>query len=279
MVSTGVSRLPTDVTRRASAGAVRAEYVAAADHTWPARIHESGGLRLRHVKGTSCEAVLVNTAGGVVAGDTLALSFNLAAGATLTATSAAAEKIYRSDGRETEIRFDLTLAAAAKLIWLPQETILFDGSRIRRRFEVSLAESATFVAAEMTVFGRLAHGERDPVGSLHDSWRIRRDGRLVFADETRLEGAVGAVLDRGATARGARATAVVLLVSPHAALALDPVRESLSALQGTAVEGGASVRDGVLHARLVSRAPDQLRAATIAVVQAVHDLAMPRSWA
>jgi urease accessory protein len=256
-------------------GQVAASYRALAGRTHVERVRETGSLRLRHPRAAICEAVLVNTAGGIVAGDRLALAFTCHVGAAVTITSAAAEKVYRSDGRESAIAIDLAVSSRARLAWLPQESILFDGARLRRRYEVELAADATFLAAEITIFGRLAHGERQPTGHLRDSWRLRRGGRLVYADETAIGGAIGAVLDRPALAGGARAAAVVLLAAPDPEAALERVR---AVLEGSAVSGGASVRDGLLHVRLLSGEPDRLRAATIAVVQGMQQGAMPRSW-
>ncbi len=96
---------------------------------------ESGPSRLRFPRGTGAlETVLVNTAGGVACGDTFAIDLALDPGAELVLTTTAAEKIYRSDGPVSQIANTLALEAGAHLAWLPQETILFDRARVRRRF-------------------------------------------------------------------------------------------------------------------------------------------------
>ncbi len=76
------------------------------------------------------EAVLVNTAGGIAGGDRFAVDLDLEAGARLVVTTAAAEKVYRSLGPDAA--FDLTarVGDGAELMWLPQETILFDRARL-----------------------------------------------------------------------------------------------------------------------------------------------------
>jgi urease accessory protein len=78
------------------------------------------------------------------------------------------------------------LARRARLLWLPQETLLFDGARLERRLFVDMAGDAELLLVESLVFGRLAMGEAAIDARLEDSWRIRRAGRLVFADATRL---------------------------------------------------------------------------------------------
>ena len=62
-------------------------------------------------------------------------------------------------GDEAEIHSRLTGSSGARLYWLPQEAILFDGARLRRTLEVDLTGGATLLALEATVFGRRAMGE------------------------------------------------------------------------------------------------------------------------
>ncbi len=104
-------------------------------------LHQAGAARARFPKpaaGAPPEAVLLNTAGGLTGGDRMDLEVTLGAGAEATLTTAAAEKIYRArDGEASEIGVQLALGAGARLAWLPQATILFDGSRLDRRTEVA----------------------------------------------------------------------------------------------------------------------------------------------
>ena len=130
-------------------------------------------------------------------------------------------------------------------------------------------------------FGRIAFGERDIDASLRDSWRIRRAGRLVFAEELRLDHA-GAILDRPAVGRGARAIASILIAAPDAQARLDEIR----AVRSTRPAGSAASRwrrratafDGLVLARLAAPSPTRLRAAVVAVMMAVRGRAAPRVW-
>ena len=76
-----------------------------------------------------------------------------------------------------------------------------------------MAADADLIAVETLVFGRLAMGETRIDARLGDSWRVRRDGKLVFADATRIDQA-GATLDRPACGAGARAVATLLAAAP-----------------------------------------------------------------
>ncbi|VVB48399.1 Urease accessory protein UreD [Beijerinckiaceae bacterium RH AL1] len=259
-----------------TSSAIRAAFASLDGTTALTRLHESGGLRLRRVRGPRCETILVNTAGGIVGGDRLAVALDLAASADVTVTSVAAEKIYRSPEAPAHISTALTLAPGARLAWLPQETILFDGARLARRIDIDLAADARLVAAEMLVLGRLARGETAISGALRDDWRVRRDGRLVFAEATRLEGAIGAVLDRPALGGGARATMLMLVAAPGCEALVEPLRAAFA--PHADVEAGVSARNGIVVARALARSPERLRAAMVAVLARAGVDPLPRVW-
>ncbi|HRJ60847.1 MAG TPA: urease accessory protein UreD, partial [Azospirillaceae bacterium] len=137
-------------------GRVRLGFAANARGTHMADLSESGGFRVKFPKGRHCEAVVVNTAGGMTGGDALEMQITATAGAAATVVTQSAEKIYRSDGAETRIAAHVTLESGASLTWAPQETILFNGARVRRSLAVDMAEDAMLLAAETVVFGRTA---------------------------------------------------------------------------------------------------------------------------
>ena len=257
---------------------IDASFTRVGARTSVADLHESGALRLRLPREPRCVATVVNTGGGLVTGDHVAVEGAAAPGAALTVTSVAAEKVYRAAGGTlTTVATRLVVGDGATLEWLPQETILFDGCRLRRSLEVEVAGAGTFLAAEMLVFGRLAAGEASMSGSLRDRWRIRRDGALVFADETALDGAIGTLLDRPAVAGGARAVGLIVRVGPEDEAALDAVRTAFDPHTG-AVEAGASRMGDVLVARLLAPSPADLRAAMVAALERLGAAPMHRIW-
>jgi len=167
--------------------------------------------------GEPTTAVLLTTSGGLAGGDRIAGQVSAAAGTDTVITTQAAEKIYRSLGPATEIDVSVRAEADARLAWLPQETILFDGARLRRTLTFHVASEARLIAAEILVFGRIARGERFGTGLLFDRWRIHRDGALVWADALRLEHDIPAVLAHPAGFGGATACGTLVYVGPDAA--------------------------------------------------------------
>jgi urease accessory protein len=240
---------------------------------------EAGPSRLRFPRGRGAlEAVLVNTAGGVACGDTFAIEIDLDPGADAVLTTTAAEKIYRSDGPVSRIENRLILGEGARLAWLPQETILFDRARVRRRFEADLAEGAALIAVEVVAFGRAAHGERITDGLFADAWRVRRGGRLAYADNLLLEGAISDRLARPAIGGGARACATLLDLSDGAEGRLEEARARLAEVGQPGIVAAASAWNGHLAIRALSDAVGPLRGLIARFLTVYRGLPMPRVW-
>ena len=258
-------------------GGIRARFHAARAASHITDLGESGGYRLRFptTHAPHIEAVQINTGGGVAGGDRLAFSFAADAGADVVVATQAAERIYRTNGPAAEIDVRLSLATAARLDWLPQETILFSGARLKRRFDVDLAADARLLMLEAVTFGRIASGEVMADGGLNDSWRVRRDGRLIFADATRLDGPIAEVLARLAVAGGDRAIALLLYVAPDAADRLDSVRAVLADARSHC---GASTWNGMLTVRFQGADGGSVRRDVIDVVQTLSRRPLPRVW-
>lgn len=248
------------------------------ERTAATRIRERGPLRLRFprpTQGSALEGVLLNTAGGVVGGDRLEVGVQAGEGTSLVVTTQAAEKVYRSTGAAARAQIRLDVAAGARLAWVPQETILFDRSRLARTLEADVAADASLVLCEGIVFGRTAMGERVREGQLRDRWRLRHGGKLVFADALTIEGAVDERLGRRAIAAGAIGVATLVAVGADAEARLDGVRASLDRPD---VEAGASVVAGVLRARVLARDGFALRGAVLAALAALG-VTPPRAYA
>jgi urease accessory protein len=239
------------------------------------RVAESGPLRVRFPTpdADDLEAVVVNTAGGIAGGDRHRLDISVQENAQLTVTTAAAEKIYRALGPDAEIEIELKVAAGARLSWLPQETILFDRCRLSRRIDVELGGNATLIMAEMVVFGRSAMGEAVDAGSFTDRWRVRRDGRLLFAETVELDGAVAEKLAEPAVAAGGVAVATVLLVpgDDDMIARVRAVRDQFMA------EVGISAWNGIALARLCAKDGACVRHDLACVLTALG-ASLPRIW-
>jgi urease accessory protein len=239
-------------------------------------LHESGSLRVRFPspEAQGLSAVFVNTAGGVAGGDRFDIGIAAGEGARLTVTTAAAEKVYRSHGPIAQLNIALRAAANAHLAWLPQETILFDQARVERRIDIDLKDSASLLLCEIVVFGRTAMGERMLHGHFVDRWRVRRGGRLVFAETVRLDGDIGAKLQRRAIANGGVAVGTAL-IAPGDETTVERIRKTSELFGG---EVGISAWNGFAMARFCAQDAARLRADMMTVLGAAGGPALPRLW-
>lgn len=263
---------------------VRIAFKARDGATALATLHQAGSGRARFPNpseggaSSQAQAILLNMAGGLTGGDTYRVSLDLGARTDATVTTAAAEKVYRSlDGDPATVTLDAQVAEGARLLWLPQPTILFDRSVFERRTEIALSADATLVAAECLIFGRAAMGEDVTRGHVRDHWRVRRAGRLLYADTLRLEGEIAADLNRAGLFAGARAMASLVYVAQEAATRLDEVRALLAG--GAAGHSiGASAWGEILLLRGLAKDGRTLQMALRPVIEALGGRQLPRIW-
>lgn len=264
-------------------GAVRIVFARRGVMTAMHRLYQRtpGRALFPHVEaGEPALAMLLNTAGGLTGGDRMAMALTAEASAAAVATSAAAEKIYRALGGDVAIDIALEVDDGAWLEWLPQETILFEGARLKRAVTARVAATGRLVAAEMLVFGRIARGERLRQGLLSERWRVERDGRLVWVDALRLDGDIAATIDRPTGFAGAESVATAIYVGADAPRHLALAREGGD---GLSCRAGATLVNDMLLARFIGD-PASVRAALGRYVGRLRHAAAglsarpPRAW-
>lgn len=207
--------------------------------------------------------VVANVAGGVVGGDRLRVSLDVGTGEALLATTQAAEKVYRSDGADAVLSNAYRVGSGGVLEMLSSGTILFDGSRLMRSTEIDIAAGGRFAYAETVVLGRIARGEVFASGSLRDRIRLRRDGKLAWADDFGLDGDIAASIAAAAGLDGARALAMLLLVGEGAGQAVEIARAQ-PLVDGLRIGASALAGDCVV-VRVLARDPSDARAALAAI--------------
>ncbi len=220
------------------------------------------------------DAVLLNTAGGVTGGDQFRFAGEVAVGTTLTVTTQACERAYRAQPEQTgKIRNRVQVEAGARLNWLPQETILFDGCALDRRLEIDLALGASALMVEPFVFGRPAMGERLTDVRLRDRIEIRRDQKPAFLDAMAFDGNLHDHLARPAIADGAGAMALVVFAADTAAAHLTTIRDLLPETAGASL-----IRDDLLTVRLLAENSFALRSSLLPILRQLNSDTLPRCW-
>jgi urease accessory protein len=251
-----------------------------ASHRGTTRIetfYQEGCLKARlprPVEPGTCEAVLMNISGGIAGGDQLSIEIACKPTTQAAIATATAERIYRSLGPPSEIHTQIHLAENASLAYLPQETIFFDGFTLNRTLSINLAPSATYLGVESLVFGRQAMSETVTQGALRDRISLRLDGKLIYQDQTRLDGDISAQLQRNAVAAGAIAMASLIYAAPDAPAKLQLIRAALEN-----AHAGVTLMDGILIARILAPDAVTLRNYLTAALHICRDeRALPRVW-
>jgi len=160
----------------------------------------------------TAEAVyLVGGAAGPLGGDVLELRIEVREGAALRLrTAAAAVALPGRDGRESLLSVTITVAAGARLEYLPEPTIAAGGARHRTDIRVDLAAGAALVLRDEVILGR--HGERG--GACRTRLRADLAGRPLLRHELDVSGTDEVSLGPAVLA-GHRTAGSLLCVDPE----------------------------------------------------------------
>ena len=238
-------------------------------------LYQQGSAKVRFPKNydDQLEAVLINTAGGLTGGDQIDWDLHLKSNSNVVVTTQACEKAYKASADSAHVATTMRLDQNSVLHWLPQETILYDQSALQRRFDVELDATATLFAVECLQLGRDAMGETIEHLTFHDRWRIKQDGKLIFADDLRLSGHEAS----NAKLANNHALASLVLIAPLDTEQLKRLAEKLCEIC-PAKMSGFSVTGKRLTGRIL--APDSylLRQALTPVLKEIRGCELPRVW-
>lgn len=238
-------------------------------------LRQEGALKLVFPRSRSLlQGVLLNMAGGVTGGDRLQLEAAAGPGTHLQLTTQASERAYRAAGDEFGVvRTRLSAEAGARLDWLPQELILFEGCALRRSLRIDLEGDARLLMAEPVIFGRASMGEELKDAAFHDRIAVYRDNALIWLDRVRLEGDIAAQLDRPAIAAGAGAMASVLYVAPDAEGRISDLRRILPPRAAASL-----LAPDIIAIRILAVDGFTLRQSLLPALDLLSDDALPISW-
>ncbi|MBU3738381.1 MAG: urease accessory protein UreD [Rhodoferax sp.] len=122
-----------------------------------ARHRHEGPLRLLqslYPEGdASCHNVLIHPPGGLVGGDTLEINLHAGPGSHALITTPGASRFYRSDGAWARQLTRIRLDSAARLEWLPLESLAYPGCLAENRLQLDLAPEAEFIGWDITALG------------------------------------------------------------------------------------------------------------------------------
>lgn len=137
-------------------------------------------------EGGVCHVYILHPPGGVVAGDDLSIKIAAESGSAALLTTPAAGKFYRSEGKTAKQSVNLSVAEDAVLEWLPQETIIYEGAKVKSEVRLDLAQTSRFIGWEVLALGRPAAGEGFTAGEVELDWQIRQCGKLLYRERLQL---------------------------------------------------------------------------------------------
>lgn len=186
-----------------------------------------------------------------MAGDRLAININAASHSAALVTTPAAGKFYRSEGKQARQSVVLSVAAAASLEWLPQETIVYEGAKVASDVRLELAAGARFIGWEVLALGRPAAQEGFTLGEIGMNWRIFRAGELFYRERLLIDAQAFAA-NWGLNGHSACGT---LFAYPATAAHL----AAAQALIGDSAGRGVTLLDDLLICRALDVRADRLR--------------------
>jgi urease accessory protein len=160
--------------------------------TVPARRKHIGPLVVQkpfYPEGPVCHIYLLHPPGGIVGGDILSVHVTSRDRAHALLTTPAANKFYRSSGPLAQLQQRLSVETNAVLEWLPQETILFNGSAVHSGTRVDLSPNSTFIGWEITCLGRPASGEAFTRGLFRQHLELWKQQQPLVIERALLQGA------------------------------------------------------------------------------------------
>lgn len=239
-------------------------------------LHQQGSARIRFPNSGpgALQAVLLNTAGGLTGDDCIEWDVEATTYSRLCVSTAACEKVYRTHGPVAVQNTTATVAPHARLDWLPQETIVFNGAALKRSLDAHVDVKATALFVESLILGRQAMNESLSSACIHDRWRIHRGGSLLHAEDLRLNFNDTSVARRQSALHHFSAISTLLLISAEPREYLNHqanrVRQLISTNDAD-TQAGVSVLDHRLVVRVLSVSSFRLRQFLIPCVELLNE--------
>jgi len=201
-----------------------------------------------------CHTIVVHPPGGIAGGDELHVHAHAGPSAHVLLTTPAAGKWYRSTGPWAQQRVVLKVESAARVEWLPQETILFDRARADIETHVDLAPDAIFIGWDTLCLGRAGSGERYMDGECRLHTRVTRAGKLLWFERA-LIAAGGLFCNSPIGLDGRTVCGTLLAVGPNVGGIMSACRAERAAVGAT----GVTQVPGLLVARYLGDSSEAAR--------------------
>ena len=160
-------------------------------HEGPLRI-----LRSLYPEGPNiCHNVLIHPPSGLVGGDTLDITINAQDASHALITTPGATRFYKSESEWATQRVNVTLNNAARLEWLPLESIAFSGCKARNHCTFDLQDNSQLMAWDVTALGMPSADLPFESGLIEQHFELKGHwldkGRIRADDQSLLNSPIG----------------------------------------------------------------------------------------
>ncbi|WP_414541878.1 urease accessory protein UreD [Nostoc sp. CCY0012] len=132
---------------------------------------------------------IVSTSPGLLAGDELNVSLQLAANTSLYLTDQAATKVHSMPAATATTHYEIEIGPGASLELIPEPLILYADAALEQTINIKIHDTAKLCLSEIILPGRLARGEFYQFQHYFSRLRVTSTlGELWFSDAMRLEG-------------------------------------------------------------------------------------------
>ena len=170
----------------------------------------------------------MNTSPGLLSGDAIDVSLQLAAGSQLYLADQSATKVHTMSHLEARasLAYSIELGEEATLEFLPEPLILFADAALTQTMEIVVHKSAGLSLGEIILPGRLARGEVYQFRQYLSRIRVRSaEGKILFVEAMNLSGRDNRFAQRALFATGQVLGSLILILPAAIATA-----ENLAAL-------------------------------------------------
>lgn len=211
-----------------------------------------------------CHAVIIHPPGGVVGGDELKIATCVDDGAHALLSTPGAAKWYRSNGKISRQRLDISVGKEASVEWLPQETILFNDADVVLDNHIHLKAGASYLGCDILCFGRTASGERFAKGRVRQRLNIRTDDKPVFIEHGTLIGGGNMMHSALGLAGHSVCASLTSVGGPVNSAVLGKVREACTSLVGKTEQFGATQMKSLILVRYLGDSSEIARRVMLA---------------
>lgn len=146
-------------------------------------LRASRELYFNAAKPSEATVYMVETSGGLLAGDQNDFKIEVEEGAEVCLIPQSATKIYPSfNGLWSSQNIDVNIGPKASLSWKTEPVIPFESAKFKGNTVINMAKDSSLLWGEILAPGRLSHGERFDYEHVRTNFQVWKDGECLIYD-------------------------------------------------------------------------------------------------